>query len=336
MPAAISSDVMTTAMILGEPCTLGDLLGIGGMGSVYAACHPLRPRIAVKILHESLAEDPEMVVRMCDEARAAASVEHRNVVRVVDFGIAGDGRPFIAMERAAGVPLGVLLRRNGPMRFAQIRLVAAQMLEGLAAIHAAGLVHGDFKSDNVLVDSTTPAHRATIIDFGLAHPSTSSRDGQCELVSGTPEYMAPEVIRGEPNTPAADIYAVGIILYEMLTGTTPFAGGTTTTIFDRQLNDDVVPPSLRCPDRTIPIALENLILRALDKDPAARPTDAGLLAAGIDHAIPHGFDDHVDNREHIAFSTTSPTREWAPTAPHPRRRLATGTDSHAHLHRARR
>ena len=281
------------------------------MGRVYAVRHPTRSRVAVKLLHEALAADPVMAGRLADEARAACRVSHRNVVRVLDCGETADGEPFVAMQHVRGLPLGVLVKREGPLPLGRVRSITMQILGGLAAIHRAGLVHADMKSDNVLVDATPAGDRVTIIDFGLARPlATRALHAADRLVSGTPEYMSPEQIRGEALTPAADLYAVGVILYEMLTGTTPFGGGSTTVVFERHLSDDVVPPSLRCPDRTILAALEAVILRALEKDPAARYLDAHRFAAAVNRAVPAGCPDRAPPHAACAFSTTSPTRDW--------------------------
>lgn len=307
---------------------LGELLGVGGMGRVFIASHPVRPRVAIKFLHEALASDAVMVARLREEAEAAQSVRHTNVVRVYDHGMTGDGVPFIAMERYEGVSLGALIQRTGPLPLLRLRKIATEILAGLGAIHRAGLVHGDIKSDNIIIGDND---RVTIIDFGLARRSGMRATGlDDQMLSGTPEYMAPETIRGEPITPAADLYAVGTILYELLTGTTPFGGGTATAVFERHVHDEIVPPSLRCPDRTIPVSLEAGILRALEKDPSARHLNAELFATAIDRAIPLDADDSFIGTERPARSAVSPTREWphgltVRHVPHARRRFAEGT-----------
>jgi serine/threonine-protein kinase len=149
-----------------------------------------------------------------------------------------------------------------------------------------------------------------IIDFGLARrPGTYPILLGDKMVSGTPEYMAPELIRGEPISAAADLYAVAVILYEMLTGTTPFGGGTTLTIFERQLADEVVPPSLRCPDRTTPLAFERAILHDLDKDAGARDGNAELFAVAVERALSAVGDHTLLAAGAVAFSTDGPTCE---------------------------
>ena len=299
---------MVTLDVLGHACQLGELLGAGGMGQVFAAEHPRLGRIAVKVLPPTLVEK-SVPGRVRDEAGMGARVHHPNVVRILDHGVTHEDVPFVAMECVSGVSLGGLVRRMGPLSLVRIRTIAVQLLAGLAAIHREGLVHADLKSDNILIDPDTD--HITIIDFGLARPSKTMLREDDQIISGTPEYMAPELIRGATITAAADVYAVGVILYELLTGTTPFGGGSTDEIFTRHLEDDVVPPSLRCPDRTIPAALEVAILAALAKDPSARPHDSRAFARAVSSAIPTTIDHELSFQR--AFSTTGPTRRWTRT-----------------------
>ncbi|MEO6773681.1 MAG: serine/threonine-protein kinase [Kofleriaceae bacterium] len=294
---------MTTLEILGHHCTLGAQLGAGGMGQVFAVDHPVAGPLAVKVLQSHLLREPLFIERVANEGRAAARVRHDNVVRVVDHGRTSAGVPYVAMARVRGVSLLALIQREGLLSLPRIRTVAAQVLAGLAAIHRAGLVHADLKSDNLLVDGD----QLTIIDFGLA------REASCadrHLISGTPEYMAPELIRGESITAAADLYSVGVILYELLTGTTPFGGGSAATIFERHLHDEVVPPSARCPDRAIPAALDALVVRALAKHPADRHADADELLEALLSAIDEACDGDVVATTQM-FSSSGPTREWS-------------------------
>jgi len=308
---------------------VGDELGVGGMGRVFTAAHPNGGSVAVKLLHPALVADSSIAGRLHDEARLARLVLHRNVVRVIDSGTTRDGIPFLAMRRAPGVSLGAAIQAQGPLSLLRVRRIAEQMLDGLSAIHAAGLVHGDLKSDNVLVDDDD---HVTIIDFGLARPvaTTPSWLGENTL-SGTPEYMAPEVIRGEVMTHAADLYAAGIIVYEMLTATTPFAGATTAEVFERHLSEAVVPPSLRCADRTLPVALESLVMRALAKDPAQRHHSAALFGTALARAIPASWIDKPSSAGSSAHSTTASTRAWERAPLRPPRRFAEGTRSNESL-----
>jgi serine/threonine-protein kinase len=313
-PTAGTRRALRTAMRVDFPERVRDYildteLGAGGLGRVFAARDAKGAAVAVKLLHPELATDACFAARLHDEARLARMVSHRNVVRMLESGTTGDGVPYLVMRRAAGVSLGALVRTLGPLPMARVRRIATQILEGLVAIHAAGLVHGDLKADNVLVADDD---RVTIIDFGLAREHAVApawlADG---VVSGTPEYMAPEVIAGGPMTSAADIYAAGVIIYELLTGTTPFAGGSTAVICERHLTETAVPPSLRYPERALPVALEALLMRALAKQPAQRHLNAALFATGIARAIPTTWPDAPSARPLPARMTTVvPTRRW--------------------------
>ncbi len=310
---------------------LGELIGAGGMGLVYAAEDAKQHRVAVKVLHPDLVVDLGMVARLVDEALAGRQVTHHNVVRVLDHGTTEDGAPFLVMEYVRGASLRGLIRSGGPLPLSRIRTIASQILSGLAAIHRAGLVHGDMKSDNVLVDPSEGIDSVKIIDFGLSRrPRANPALVGGHMVSGTPEYMAPEMIRGEPITEAADLYGVGVILYEMLTGTTPFAGGTPKRIFEKHLVDDVVPPSCRCPDRRIPMSFERVVLRDLAKEAGARHANAEQFAAAVEHSLPPNCDDTPRASRSVAFSTDAPTRDC--TGLDKRRRVFDGPAASIHDH----
>src|SRR5262249_45824468 len=151
------------------------------------------------------------------EARLLRNISHPNVVRAIDEGTDPNGLPFLVMDRAPGTPLNQLIIERGPLLREQVVTIASQLFAGLTAVHQAQIVHADLKSHNILVDEVDIV---TIIDFGLARAVTSEPDG---LIAGTPAYMAPELIAGETPTVAADIYALATVIYEMLTGTTPFS-----------------------------------------------------------------------------------------------------------------
>ncbi len=280
---------------------LGKPLGAGGMGRVYAA-EDLATGItvAVKVLFRGRLGAAELL----EQARAMEQLVHPNVVRVLDHGTAADGAPYIVMERLRGSPLGLAIRRDGALPFARVLRIAGQLLAGLVALHDAGLVHADVKSDNVMVDAQA-GDRAKIIDLGIARAATAVP----RMFTCTPEYVAPEVVCGDPPTVASDLYGVGIILYEMVTGTTPFAGGRPEEIFERHVSDAVVPMAERCPERHVPPELEQLIERVLAKQAAARPRNAAELARELQLALDTRFDD--DQLPAIGrFSTRDDTRDW--------------------------
>jgi serine/threonine-protein kinase len=182
------------------------------------------------------------------------------------------------MDRAAGTSLRDIIAK-GPMPRDRVVTIAAQLFAGLSAIHAAGIVHADLKSHNVLVDDIDIV---TIIDFGLARPIAlaDDLDAPLGLIAGTPAYMAPELLGGGTATIASDVYAAGAIVYEMLTGSTPFTGAP-SSILTRQLTEDVEPPSRRAPKRAINAALDSVLLCALDPAPSERFADAHSMAAAF-------------------------------------------------------
>ncbi|HVV87298.1 MAG TPA: protein kinase [Kofleriaceae bacterium] len=288
--------------LLGGKYVLGELIGAGGMGLVYAATQPtLRRTVAIKILRAGLVDDERMVRHFRREALAGARVSHPGLVQVFELGEAADGRPFLAMEYVPGRLLGGLLRER-PISLRRARDLVMQLLAALAEVHRAGIVHGDIKADNVMIETHHDGtDRVRLVDFGLAYITPApgeavddplfdddlsvDAEGRC-YVSGTPEYMAPEVISGGPVTVASDLYAVGILLYELLTGATPFAGDSPVVIIMRHLTDPVVPPSLRRPERYIPRELEDVVARALAKVPEARYPDAATFAAALAASVP--------------------------------------------------
>jgi serine/threonine-protein kinase len=211
------------------------------MGVVFESMRAGRP-VAIKIPYRETLADAYSASRFRDEGVAGSVVTHPNVARVVDAGESA-GVPYLVMERVIGERLCTQRRE---LSLHEIATLARQILDGLDALHAAGIVHGDVKSDNVLLARDAAGNSiAKLIDFGLAHELDAIAVTEDGLVPGTPEYMAPEVIRGEGSTPASDLYAVGVILYELLVGETPFCTGDASAIAYRQLVERIVPPSLR-------------------------------------------------------------------------------------------
>jgi tRNA A-37 threonylcarbamoyl transferase component Bud32 len=317
---------------------LGDLLGEGGMGVVYAADQPVLGRsVAIKRLRPELADDPDMQRRFYTEARVGGRIRHPNLATVFDFGIDAHGVPYLVMERLSGELLGSVVAREGALTAHRATALVGQLLAGLGEAHAEGIVHGDVKSDNVVVERRRDGReQVKLIDFGLARIIAEPSEAPVAdpMLSGTPEYLAPEVILGAEPRPASDVYAAGIVLYELLTGTTPFAGGTSAEILTRHLDEDVVPPSLRCPERDIPPALERVVLRALDKDPLERYADATRFARALAAVAPGPEADHasraVASERRSAFSAEATTRslggdDLPAEAAVARPRLAAGT-----------
>jgi serine/threonine protein kinase len=264
---------------------VGEVLGAGQMGAVFAAVHAIIGRpVAIKVLHRSLAQNPLIVRRFLSEARAASRLRHGNVVAVTDFGLLRDARPFLVMERIAGAPLERRLEDGGALLPAAALLVAREIAWALDAAHAAGVVHNDLKPANVMLldGSTDEAPRLKLVDFGAAalREDMASEGG---LTIGTPHYMSPERANGEAGDARSDLYALGVMLYEMLSGYVPLTGASPAAVLFAQVYHE--PPLLKSPHGRLPGAVLALVERALQKKAASRHQTAGELAAGIDEAL---------------------------------------------------
>lgn len=262
---------------------IGALLGRGGMGQVHVARHASGRRVVVKRLRDTLALDPRLMARLGDEGRVSRRVCHPNVVRVYEHGVSADGTPFIVMEHARGTTLRKVVLEQGPLSLARIRGLVSQLLAGLGAIHEAGIVHADIKSSNIIVDTLNGVDHLTIIDFGLARTRTSQGPANDEgIVVGTPEYIAPEMLRGEAPSVRSDLYSAAIVAYELIVGLTPFGGDDVLEVLRRQISEAIeLPAAARA---LISPQLERVVLRALDKDPARRYPNARSLAIAFDAA----------------------------------------------------
>jgi eukaryotic-like serine/threonine-protein kinase len=265
--------------VIADRYKLGDLLGIGGMGMVYAAVQRTLDRtVALKLAHPQLVSDASVREHFRIEALAGSRIDHRNVVRVLDYGNA-EGTPFIVMEHVAGPRLAELLVERGPLPIPVATALVRQVLDGLAAVHAHRIVHADVKCDNILVhthDDGTTIPR--LIDFGIAHFVDDPWLGE-RTVSGTPEYLAPELLRGEPPTFASDVYAAGVLLFELVTGATPFVGATNGEILTRQLAGEPAPLSSRIASHSD--ELDEVVGRALALVPSDRYADAAAFGAAL-------------------------------------------------------
>jgi serine/threonine protein kinase len=304
-------------------------IGEGGMGSVFLASQPgLERMVAIKVLHPDLASGPMHAGRLREEARIACRVRSASCVGVVDCGELPDGAPYLVMEYVPGEALGDVIAEQ-PIPLARAVDMMEQILRALGAVHAAGVVHGDVKSDNFLVETAAGRDRVTLIDFGLARLAGAPHEMDVEdgevMVSGTPEYMAPEIVGGDPPTRASDLYAAGVILYELLTGKTPFGGGTPVEIMMRHTRAAAIPPSLRSPERDLPPALDRVVLRALHKTPAARFPDAATFARELRAAVaaPRPPASRPEVHDHAALPGS---RTGSYGAPRPRARWARGSD----------
>lgn len=259
----------TPGDVIAEKYVVDDVIASGGMGVVYRATQlPLQRRVAIKLLRPELQDSSVIRGRFRREAIAAARVVHRNVIAILDYHEV-KSETCLVMPYVRGLRLGEARVRCGAWSLQRILGVFDQLLAALAATHALGIVHGDVKSDNVLRSEDGDGEHVTLIDFGLARLPDEPCD-RTSGISGTPEYLAPEVIEGHEPTSASDVYSAGIIIYELLAGVTPFSGGDACIVLARHLDEPV--PSLRdrCSHTSIPEALERVVMRALEKDPQLR------------------------------------------------------------------
>jgi serine/threonine protein kinase len=277
---------------------LDERLGGGGMGTVYRATHLLIDRpVAVKVLSQRFVGDETAQQRFRREARASGRVQHPNAVTVNDFGATEDGWLYIVMEVLEGQTLRDLLAREAPLDPARGVSFMLQTCAAVGAAHYAGLIHRDLKPANIFIEQRPNlAAVVKVLDFGVAKFAVEEADDdyktltQVGAIIGTPRYMSPEQCSGAaPLTPASDVYSLGIILYEMLTGAVPFSAETPLAVALKQVTEAPRPP--REIVATIPEALEQVVLLALTKDPSKRPADANDLRQELQAVAAHlGFE----------------------------------------------
>ena len=261
---------------LGDRYELGHQIGSGGMATVYLAYDTVLDReVAVKVLAERFAADQAFVERFRREASAAAGLNHPNIVAVYDRGEA-EGTYFIVMEYLKGPDLKRVIRDQGPLDPAVAVDNALQILSALSAAHAAGIIHRDIKPQNVMVGEDGRLH---VADFGIARADADQQMTEAGSVIGTAQYLSPEQAQGEETTAASDTYAVGIVLYEMLTGRVPFDGDRPVTVAMKQINEPPVPPRVFA--QGIPPELDAVVMKALSKRPEDRYTSAEDFTAAL-------------------------------------------------------
>ncbi len=271
--------------LLGElvgPYRIACQIGAGGMGQVYKAVHPsIGSRVAIKVLGGDWTLHSSLVERFFAEARAVNLIRHERIVNVLDLAWLPDGRPYIVMEYLDGSPLSAVIRRRGRLPFGALVVVVREVAEALAAAHDKGIVHRDLKPDNIFV---TPAGHAKLLDFGIAklrvddaspmHAATATG-----AILGTPYYMAPEQALGRHVDHRADIYALGVVLYEGITGQRPFGGESVFDILKQQI--EAVPPAPQGMRSDLPPELDEIVKRAMAKHPDHRFASARELASAL-------------------------------------------------------
>ena len=266
----------TPTLRIAQRYTLGERIAVGGMGEVYLATDDrLGRRVAVKVLSPAFAESPDFIERFRREALTAARLSHPNIAQVYDYGVDGASH-FIVMEYAEGSDLAHLIREHGRLTPSDAVRVAEQVCAALATAHRSGVVHRDVKPGNVIV---RPDGTVKVTDFGIARARWQASLTDTGTVMGTAAYVAPEQARGEATTPSSDLYSLGILLFQMLTGAVPFEGDTPVAVAIRHLDEPVPLPSSRVAD--LPANLDEVVARATAKSPADRFPDADAMAAAL-------------------------------------------------------
>jgi eukaryotic-like serine/threonine-protein kinase len=273
-----------------------DRIGSGATAAVYVAEDLLLGRsVALKVLHPCFADDDELVERFRREACCAAAIRHQHIVWVYDRGT-WDGTHYIAMEYVDGRSLKSIVRDEAPLAPQRVIELAVQLLRAAGSIHRRGIVHRDLKPHNAIVGRDG---HLKVTDFGIARTGVSDITRTGSIV-GSVQYVSPEQARGHALTASSDLYSVGVILYELLTGRVPFEGESVLTVALKHVNERPAPP--RTFNAAIPPALEAIVMRALEKDPARRFTDADAFIEALERA------------RVTALATTEPARADAARA----------------------
>jgi serine/threonine protein kinase len=252
---------------------LGEFLGSGGMGEVYLAHDEVLERdVALKVLRSHYAGDEVFAERFRREARSAASLSHPNIVQVYDRGEAEDGTSYIAMEYVPGGTLKEQIERRGPFGARDTAAVGAQIADALGAAHERGVIHRDIKPQNVLVTSSGDLK---VTDFGIARAASAVTSSASGAIFGTAGYISPEQALGEPVGPRSDLYSLGVILYEMLTGGLPFTADNSIAVCMKHVTEPLRPPRLLNPE--VPEGMDAVVVKLLAKNPAGRYAGATEL-----------------------------------------------------------
>jgi eukaryotic-like serine/threonine-protein kinase len=266
--------VAELGLLLGGRYRLDQVLGQGGMATIFRATDSkLGREVAVKVLRPEFGSDAQFVERFRHEAQAAASLNHPNIVAVYDYGTDPAG-PYIVMEQVAGGDLSVALGEHGALPPTAVARIGQQVADALAAAHARGLVHRDIKPSNILL---SPDGRVQVADFGIAHVAARSPVTSTGITLGSVLYFSPEQARGDTSSPASDVYSLGLVMYELLTGQRPFSGDSPAAVAVARLSGGVPSPMRVRPET--PPALDAIVRWCLAVDPAARPTAADLSQA---------------------------------------------------------
>jgi serine/threonine-protein kinase len=298
--------------ILNDRYRLIEQIGAGGMAVIYRGQDlELGRLVSVKILRPSLVDDPEFLIRFRREAQAAAKLSHPNIVTVYDVGQDGPKTHYIVMEYVPGQDLKKLLRARGTFDVDAALAIAVEVCKGVGYAHRAGLVHCDVKPQNILI---TPDNTVKVTDFGIARAFTEVQsDEQEEVVWGSPHYFSPEQASGEGCTPASDVYSIGIVLFEMLTGRLPFTGTEYRDLALAHLKQ--APPSMTSVNPALPQELDRIAHKVLAKEPSARYRTADQLGRILEKYREQGLQPTSSFVIRPSQSTPPPPQSQ-PTMPH--------------------
>ncbi len=293
MPAALAVQPppprdLSGTLLLGRYCLIKKL-GEGGMGTVYLAEHvTIQKRCAIKVLNPEYAHKQDLVDRFLQEARAASLIAHENVVEITDYGEAPNGSVFFVMEMLDGEDLSATIRREAPLPWSRVAPMALQMCRALGAAHKKGVIHRDLKPENCFrIERHGNPDFLKVLDFGIAKVTSSDPSDNANrltstgMIFGTPTYMSPEQAQGERVDNRSDIYALGVILYELVTGKVPFSADNFMGILTKHMFDEPPAPTKAAPEADICPEVEALILKALQKDRSFRFQTMEELAAAI-------------------------------------------------------
>lgn len=301
--------------VLADRYELKELIGQGGMADVYLAYDDILKReVAVKILRSSLTGDPIYITRFHREARAAAALCHRNIVEIYDVG-EEDDLYYIVMEYVRGQTLKELINKRGALHYVEAVDIMKQVASATALAHSMGIVHRDLKPQNILV---TDSGIVKIADFGIASIQSLSQVTQTDTIMGSLHYLAPEIARGEKATPQSDIYALGVLFYELLRGDVPFNGESPVNIALKHMRDEI--PSVRAYNPAIPQSVENIIIKATAKNTNNRYQCADDMLDDLDTCLERLAEekltfDHVNTDPTIIASDSQFFTKTAPIDP---------------------
>lgn len=290
------------------------LLGQGGMGRVYLAHNvALDQKVVLKVLLPEYGQDPDTVKRFQHEGRAASRLRHPNVIQVMDFGAMEDGTLYMAMEFLPGKDLAHLIQHEFPLGDRRIARIASQILAALGEAHAQNIIHRDLKPENVMIEQRRgDPDFVKVLDFGIAKiTDAKTKLTAAGLVCGTPEYMSPEQAKGADLDPRSDLYSVGVIVYQMVTGLLPFESDTPVGFLMKHLTEPPMPPSQRQPEVDVSPELEAFIMKAISKNPADRFANAEEMREALLAVVP---DAGAPARAATSAAIPRPATPAAPTA----------------------